>query len=781
MSARRASIVLFVVAALSAFLVATRVRLSPDIAELLPDRGDAAALARWLRAFGGGDPGLVLVEAADAALAEEASRRVVVELAGARSVVRAYDALPLPEAIAPSQAILLADRTTWPALERALSREGMASRLAETRALLLAPGGATIADTLARDPLRLAELALAPASASLGAFVSDDGRARLVVVEPRGSSLKSEDARAFVTDVRAAIARTRVAHPSVTIGLAGGHAIAEATERRLRRDLTFSSILATVLASLVFVAIQRRPRALVAIVPPLVMGTVITAAFAALFPRGLSALSVAFASVVVGVGMDTGVHLHAATRDARAAGSKTPAADARAKTGRAVLGAAAVAAAAFGCLALSRVEALRQLGILAAIGELATAIALLIVTPEIAAWLERSAVPAKRAAWAAAVPRVADHRWAARGAIAAGVVATIALAFGLARPLTDGGVIALRPVATDPDDPNAVYERLSARLGRSDAPPLVVVIDDPDDETARARADEVFEALAARRDVVHALGGATNLAPSARTLAGRLRARETLALPARADDLASALRAAGFSPDRFADALDDLRHPAPPAELADARAALSSRFFARSEGSALAIVDVVAEPGREDAVEAIVRTADTAARVTGLGRLDRVLRATLEGDLPRIGALAIGLALVTLWLTLRRAADVALAFGVVVAEIALVLVAMRALGVPLHVYDALVLPVLLGVTLDEVLFVLLAVRAGGGDEAARAAVVHEAPLVATTALTTAAGFGALLVCGFAPLRHLGATGAIGSVVGLVLALVVVPALTLTRR
>ena len=206
---------------------------------------------------------------------------------------------------------------------------------------------------------------------------------------------------------------------------------------------------------------------------------------------------------------------------------------------------------------------------------------------------------------------------------------------------------------------------------------------------------------------------------------------------------------------------------------------MEARFFAHDE-AALVTIHVVPTPGRDAEVEAVVHAIDPAARVTGLGLLDRALRASLLHDLPRVAALALALALVALALTLRRAGDVALAAGIVLAEIALVLVAMRVLGVPLHVYDALVLPVLLGVTLDEVLFVLMAVRAGGGDDAARAAVVHEAPLVATTALTTAAGFGALLICDFAPLRHLGATGAIGSIVGLVLALVVVPGLTLAR-
>ena len=88
----------------------------------------------------------------------------------------------------------------------------------------------------------------------------------------------------------------------------------------LRRDLELSGALSAVLASLAFVLAFRRPRALVAVLPPLALGTLWTTGLAALFPAGLSALAMAFAAVVVGVGVDTGVHVYAALLDARRAG-----------------------------------------------------------------------------------------------------------------------------------------------------------------------------------------------------------------------------------------------------------------------------------------------------------------------------------------------------------------------------------------------------------------------------------------------------------------------------
>jgi predicted RND superfamily exporter protein len=52
---------------------------------------------------------------------------------------------------------------------------------------------------------------------------------------------------------------------------------------------------------------------------------------------------------------------------------------------------------------------------------------------------------------------------------------------------------------------------------------------------------------------------------------------------------------------------------------------------------------------------------------------------------------------------------------------------------------------------------------------------RQGPLVASTGLTTAAGFIALCACHFDGLRDVGAVGGIGVLVGVVAALVVVPA------
>ena len=108
-----------------------------------------------------------------------------------------------------------------------------------------------------------------------------------------------------------------------------------------------------------------------------------------------------------------------------------------------------------------------------------------------------------------------------------------------------------------------------------------------------------------------------------------------------------------------------------------------------------------------------------------------------------------------------------------------------ALGVPLHLYSALVIPVLLGISVDEAMFLLHhgnAEEAAGTGDPIVATIRREASPVITTALTTSAGLLALVAAQYEGLRDLGIMGSVGNAANLVVALLLVPAgLRLTMR
>ncbi len=777
------------VTAVAAVIVTGFVRLNPDLAALLPSQGDGAVLARYLRTFAGGGVGVILIEGPRPEENAEVATAVAVGLRGRETVAFASERVEASGTHAPLLLWRTADAPARERLAAALTPEGMRERLAGTKQLLLLPGTGSLSASLSADPLRLSELvrpdgkgvsAGVPARSD-GFFANEDGSAHLVVLKSRGQALRGAEAKAFVADVDASLAAIRREHPEVRIGVTGPHSVAAEMEELLRADLTRSGIISTVLASLAFALVFRRARALLAILPPLALGTLWTAALASAWPGGISAIAVAFTSVVVGVGFDTGVHVYAALLEARREGlSPSDAAHAaRRRAARPVLVAATIAGVAFASLSLSSVDALAQLGLLCAAGEILTAIAIVVVTPAIGAWLERGAAPRERA----------SPLLRALGALTgtrtrAGVAVGLLLACG-ASVLVTGVHVSDSLVAVRPNKlPSLQVERAVFELFGGRPQPFIVLVEASTREEAMRRADVLAEGLASQTELVARVDALVAVAPSEATQRERLAERDGLDLPSKAAELERALVEAGFKIGRFQGALAAMRAPPadviPPAELLSGdREVLGARYLATDGGAHLAALHVhVRDPqGAAARLESAARALDGSAAVTGYARLEADLRSVLGKELPRLGLVAAALVVGLLVVSLRSAREVALAVGVLAVGLGALLGAASLAAVPLHIYSALVIPVLLGISVDEAMFLLHQARApvaAGEDPIARALVVQGRPVFAT-ALTTSAGFVALAFADYEGLRDLGVVGALGNASTLVVALVLVPA------
>lgn len=781
MKAARWIAVLLTIASIA---IVTRLRLSRDLTELFPETPEASMLARVTRLFGGGDVALVLLRGETSDDVTKATDEAAAALAACPEVVQVVTGPPAPkdlQKLDPTGAWRFAGPLARQKLARTLTDEGMRQRLHETRALLLAPGAEDVEEWLTKDPLRLAqipwegrmELAAGANGKPGGAFSADEGKTRLVVAEPRGRVFDAGAAQRFTENCDAALDPVRAAHPKAKIELTGGHVIARQTELMMETDLAKSGIVSMVLASVMFVGIFRRPRALVAVLPPLVAGTLWTTALATfLYPR-LSGIACAFAAVVIGVGVDTGVHVYGRLLQARRDGL-TPRAAADVsfrETWRPTLGAAVAAGAAFACLALCDVAGMRQLGVLCGAGEVLTAVAILVVVPEIGCWLERGAPPPPLRSTGVAVLTATRGRAAVAIVLSVGAVIA-AIAFGA--PALDHKVVTLDQRAIPA---LATYDAIYAAFGGTRGQ-LIVVSQDTNEEAARAHADAIAEAteLLEQRGVVVGFDALAQTLPASTTQKARLAERDRLDLPSRREALAKALADEQFAVSEFTPALDAFSHPSSDvgdAAMSHAGEWLLRRHLGHDDKGTIVVTNVrlTADPAKDLEARTLIHAADPSSVLTGFTELEASLRRTLNRDLPRVLIVAIGMVGIVLAISLRRVSAVLLAFAVLVVEIAIVLLVARVIGVRWHVYDALVLPVLLGITLDEALFLIEASRTRSIEEA----LAEQAPLASATALTTAAGFGALVTCRFSGLVDVGKVGALGSTVGLISAFVVIPA------
>ena len=426
---RTATALLILVATLGSLLaVALGLHLEPNVASLLPDRGEAAALLRYVRGFGGGDLAVVMVKGPDPNEDAEVARALAAGLRAQTSVKRAADHADLSRPLDPMLAWRYADPAGRRRIEAALTPEGMRSRLRETRALLLAPGSGALAEIVAADPLRLSQLAFERPDLGGGMKTQADGPSRTTTARCGWCWCRRQGSRSAGADAgRSSRTRARSSRRSRRPAPRGdARAHRRARHRRghrdhaARRDLELSGTLAMVLASVVFVLIFRRMRALVAVMPPLVLGTLWTAGLAAALPGGLSPSPWRSPRWWSGVGVDTGVHVYAALLDARSEGfaPAEAAVEARRRTTRAVMMAAVTAAAAFGALGLSEINAVRQLGLLCGAGEVLTAVAI-VRSPPRSAPGSSGATPPRRGALALDGRGRLAHRDPGRAAIMA--------------------------------------------------------------------------------------------------------------------------------------------------------------------------------------------------------------------------------------------------------------------------------------------------------------------------------------------------------------------------
>jgi predicted RND superfamily exporter protein len=162
--------------------------------------------------------------------------------------------------------------------------------------------------------------------------------------------------------------------------LTGVNVINEVVRHRVRRDAWMAAVLGTVLVFLLLWADFRRlPPALFSLLP-LAVGLVWMFGAMVLLDLPMNFMNIFVTTMIIGIGVDYGVHIVHRYREARS----TPGSDLEAglvETGSAVVISALSTMVGFGSLATSHYPALRSTGYVAALGAVATALVAVTLLP----------------------------------------------------------------------------------------------------------------------------------------------------------------------------------------------------------------------------------------------------------------------------------------------------------------------------------------------------------------------------------------------------------------
>jgi hopanoid biosynthesis associated RND transporter like protein HpnN len=220
---------------------------------------------------------------------------------------------------------------------------------------------------------------------------TDNGRFLLMLIDVPKDYSTSQVIERPLAAVRQALDESRAAVPGVEAGLTGRPVLQADEMRTTNRDMVRATVIAVIGVSLLFVlAFGSLLRPLLAVLT-LLVSIVWTLGLAAVTVHTLNLLSGVFALVIIGVGINWGMHLLARYQEERERGLAVDDALALAMVTAAAgnLTCAATSAAAFFCALFTDFQALAELGFIAGSGIILSLIAMLTVYPALLLLIDR--------------------------------------------------------------------------------------------------------------------------------------------------------------------------------------------------------------------------------------------------------------------------------------------------------------------------------------------------------------------------------------------------------
>jgi predicted exporter len=805
--ARRHRAVIVAAAALTALsaLSLLRLRFDMDVLSQLPSSSAVFTDYRaFLRGFGAFDSLIVLVRGPRAeivpfatALAEKLAR--LPEIGSVRYRVD-VDAVRT-QFLEPYRAALLDDEGIAE-LARRLQPAAIDERVRGLKRALAAPMSIGARTWIAGDPIgideivgrslarRYADPLLRPSGEF---FLSNDGSALVLVVRPLGSAFDtifSERMLTRVADAERELLDGPWRDRGIDVGHTGSYVYAVGDKRVMRNDLRIYFVAAPLAVLAIFHLGLRTLRVLPFVIVPLAATTIVTFAVSLLSYGSLTMISVAFAGMFYGLGIDSSIYFYhllsekaAARRPLEPDGIRAAVRETLEEIGGANVVASTTTAVAFLVIGFSDFTGVSQLGAMTALAMLLNVVATFVLLPALVfAWGPR-AIPEARAR-----DRVADRcaRFAvgiARRRFVVGIAAVALVvavgAAGVPRVRLDTDFRHLRPSGGDAE---RVEQALAEGFGRLEAPG-VLIVQRRDGEAALEAAERVAAALETERSggLVKAYSSLTTFFPSAKTAAARIERFRALPRAEAARALERALDREGFAVGAFRAAIDSLtkdewRAPSLAGDRTGPLAALVEQHWHQHEnGLAIATYVTPAAGVSLAALESRMHRElpGVSFSLTGRPLVEDEFAALLRRELVWFlaGSLALNFALV---LVSERSMVRALALlSPTLASLVVYLGILGIAGVPIDPINLIVLPLLIGLGVDDGVYLAAHARATGGLEPGvrRGAL----PLVLAVA-TTVAGFGSLGFSRYPALGRLGSLAALGLSLCVFAALVAIPLL-----
>ncbi len=680
------------------------------------------------------------------------------------------------EEVVPAGLLYLSPREVESLRER-LTPVAMAEQFRQNEAMLAAPGPAAgaLARSLIRDPLRLRDFLgarLAQARAGFRTweggpeFVSEDGARVLVRVTGLGPPNDLAFCRRMMAEAERVIAP--LGGRGVRLEFSGAYAIAAASEKAIRGDLTSNIIWSLVLLQIVFLVGYRNVLSFAMAFAPVLVALLVGFGLFAVFTRVITPLTAAIGASLIGCGIDLSVYVISYYEEGRARGLSPRAAaeEAVRELAMPLTAACTTTVVGFAAVAFSSIRALRDFAVLGSLGLLLAMAGCVWVLPALLVATSRGGRAQAGARLGMGkvlgVVGMTPRAWTAACAVVM-VVGCVAVGTrGWPGFETDLSVMHPKP-----NVPLETEREISAAFASGDT--LLVLVEAADSEELVARAHRVDAALrGGAMDELGATGvfGLAQLVPHPRQSAARFDAERVIA------DFDAAVAESPFDAPAFEAYrafLRTLLSPDVGPTLSTLRAypEVADMVLAGGEGPPAAVTLVTMGKSSSDAAErdaavGVLRRALAevdGATVTGMGVVGHDVEHAVRRDLPVFFGVSLAAVVGLLLVCLRSVKYTLLSMLPLVFGGCVVVGVLSWTGERVNLANAMALPLLLGIGVDYGVF--LAVLAQRSERAGEArgelldrftASFHA---ISHTAITSFVGFGTLVLTTTPAIQSLG--------------------------
>ncbi len=781
---------------------ASQIELRINLESLLPDDSPAAlGYGEFITRFGGMKRVFVMLEPAEQEfdldsfqLAEATTRLAQIlgesdEIVDARAGLTDDDMTGYLAEIVRRAPLLLPEEDWLNRVESRLEPTAIRQRVREIRRSLLSPLPTPEGQFAAQDPLGFAPDLLHLAKPGLGqlvdpltlAFLSHDGRAGLILVEPAGAELDARSGRRLAGAISSSVETLENEFGrEFRVRSVGGPLYAAHDEEIIRSDLVRTLAVTSIACGLLLAAVFSGVAIPLAALVALAVGLTWTAAFFTITSGGVSAAAIGFSAVLVGLGIDSAIHGGAAFRHHLLAGDQRSSAISKAfrDTGRPVLAAAATTAAAFSVLLVSGLPLLRELGSMVAVGIGLTVVSTATLGASLVVVMSGSS---DSGSWLWRLLGKLVHsivRFSGRHSRFILIGTTLLTAATIPAALnTDvqASLSGLRPL----DHPVLDAEKaLAERFGIDEETTTIIIRSESLDESLRT-VRAIQRELRSLSPDIGFISPADRLAGPA-TAATRLELLTKLNIPDAIDTLRVELRAAGLNEVAFASGIEALELFASGIDPGTEDPTEDHQLRFDPDGTVWAALTVL-PPDEGWSIETmthlrdVVTELDPGALVASMPLVGSDLQRIASRDLRLLSLLSLVLVIGVVLLSFRGRVGLTLvALLPVTLGTIWTLGSWNILGHHLDLVGLAVLPVILGLGIDDGLYAVHG-AAGSTSRGLRSSLERSGRAMALTTLTSCIGFGSLAFSHLPSLRGIAVLVPIGVGACLLATLTVLPA------